>query len=277
MLNNLACSPMSNNHFIRSIAIGLLLLACQLSDAVAQDGTTGRYRLNAFTIGETNLLDTYLTPEEYKGLEMRLLFQSYRTSRHHKNRHYILTHQGHFAYPQNRAESNNMIAAFYHLQYAWRWHKDMMLANNPLHLEGGVGIEATMGYIHNTRNSNNPVQAKVNANIVPTCMASYPFHVRNKEWRVNYEVAFPLAGLMFSPNYGQSYYEIFGIGDYDHNIVATSLHNRPSLRHALTIDIPIRKVYLRMGYFGDYQQEKVNGLKFHNYSHQLFIGYLKNL
>ena len=153
---------MSNNHFIRSIAIGLLLLACQLSDAVAQDGTTGRYRLNAFTIGETNLLDTYLTPEEYKGLEMRLLFQSYRTSRHHKNRHYILTHQGHFAYPQNRAESNNMIAAFYHLQYAWRWHKDMMLANNPLHLEGGVGIEATMGYIHNTRNSNNPVQAKVN-------------------------------------------------------------------------------------------------------------------
>jgi hypothetical protein len=170
-----------------------------------------------------------------------------------------------------------MIAAFYHLQYAWRWHKDMMLANNPLHLEGGVGIEATMGYIHNTRNSNNPVQAKVNANIVPTCMASYPFHVRNKEWRVNYEVAFPLAGLMFSPNYGQSYYEIFGIGDYDHNIVATSLHNRPSLRHALTIDIPIRKVYLRMGYFGDYQQEKVNGLKFHNYSHQLFIGYLKNL
>ena len=56
----------------------------------------------------------------------------------------------------------------------------------------------------------------------------------------------------------------------------TSLHNNPSLRQMFTLDFPIRKVTMRVGYICDLQQAKVNHLKYHTYSHDFMIGIVKN-
>ena len=81
--------------------------------------------------------------------------------------------------------------------------------------------------------------------------------------------------MMFSPNYGQSYYEIFSRGDYDHNIVCTYLGNAPALKQLLTLDFTLWKTTFRVGYLGDYQQANVNNLKYHSYSNSLVIGLVK--
>ena len=84
-------------------------------------------------------------------------------------------------------------------------------------------------------------------------------------------------GIMFSPEYGESYYEIFSLGNGGKNVLFTSLHNMPSLRQMLSLDIPVKNSTIRIGYLCDIQQSKVNHLKSHTYSHDFMIGVVRNL
>ena len=94
---------------------------------------------------------------------------------------------------------------------------------------------------------------------------------------LRYQVNVPMIGLMFSPHYGQSYYEIFSLGNSSGVIQFTSLHNQPSLRQMLSVDLPIGYTKMRFSYLADLQQSNVNGIKTHTYSHVFMVGFVKDL
>ena len=224
--------------------------------------------------GKVSQLDTYLSPNAYEGGEIRYISHTLRNNGT-PILHEII-HQTHLSYTHNASQRNNNIGGMYNFQYNVHYaFGKWMLGNGTLTATAGGGIDANIGFLYNMRNGNNPAQLYLNMNLAPSASATYAFRLWGKPFQVRYEVQSPLVGLMFAPNFGQSYYEIFSKGDYDHNIVPTTMFSTPSLRQMLTLDFTLRHTTLRLGYLGDFQQARVNSLKYHTWSNLFVLGVVR--
>ena len=261
------------------LRIYLILCACWAAFSLqAQEDSlrATRYVMRSvlYGAGMSNVLDTYLSPLEYKGPEIRILRENMRMTRlmnGNVSAQNLL--QANVSYTHNPSQTANMYAGLVNWTYALHYQFRL---NEQLKLLAGPMIDLNGGFVYNTRNSNNPAQAKAYGSVGISGMAIYKFRIGNYPLVVRYQVNLPLLGAMFSPEFGQSYYEMFSLGHKGKNVLFTSLHNNPSLRQMLTLDFPIRKVTMRVGYICDLQQAKVNHLKYHTYSHDFMIGIVKN-
>ena len=249
-----------------------------------------QYKTNALMIGVgyTNILDTYLSPEKYRGTNLTFLSH---TRRENDSTAWVnqFQHEGNVAYADNRSGNGGEMAGNYTFRYSLLHKWTISLWRRPLRMLAGGTAAANIGFVYNTRNGNNPANARLSLNIEPTIGFDYPIgrasHTRGISMNpracahfpliLHYEASAPLFGLMFSPNYGQSYYEIFNRGNYDHNCVPTTFGSTPSFRQMLTLDLRLAHTTWRIGYMGNYEQSHVNNLKTHTYTHSIVIGVVK--
>ena len=225
--------------------------------------------------GRSNVFETYLSPLEYKGGELRFVFETMRRTKllggKVSSQNMI---QAYGAYTKNISETAHSYAGMVDWTYALHYRLNVA---NGFKILIGPNVNAAAGVVYNTRNSNNPAQAKAYARIGASAMAIYKFHIRRYPLALRYQADLPLVGAMFSPEYGESYYEVFSVGNSKGTVRFASLHNNPSIRQMLTLDFPIHSTVMRAGYVCDIQQAKVNQLKSHSYSHDFMIGFVRNL
>lgn len=232
-------------------------------------------RATSYGVGFTNVFDTYLSPQEYKGIDFRLSRETIRMTRLFDGNVSVQNFfQADLGHTHNRADNNNMFSGLVNWNYGL--HYQFRLTENFKLLAGGL-LDLNGGFVYNLRNSNNPASARAYINLDASGMAIWHLKVKHYPLTLRYQVNLPVMGMLFSPHYGQSYYEIFSLGHASGVVRFTSLHNQPSLRQMLTVDLPIGKTNMRFSYLADLQQYKVNHLKTHTYSHVFMVGVVKEL
>lgn len=255
----------------------LLFALCTKLQAQGDSLQAQRYvtRATMYGVGFTNVFDTYLSPQEYKGIEFRISRETIRmTKLFDGNVSAQNFFQANVSYTHNRADNNNTFAGL--VNWSYGLHYQFRLTENFKLLAGGL-FDANGGFVYNLRNSNNPASARAYINLDASGMAIWHLKIKRLPIVLRYQINLPMIGAMFSPHYGQSYYEIFSLGNSGGVIQFTSLHNQPSLRQMLSIDLPVGQTKMRLSYLADMQQSNVNGIKTHTYSHLFMIGFVRNL
>lgn len=282
--------------------LSLLLLCALTASAQSQ-------RSHMIGYGPSRILDTYISQEKFSGAGFTYLY-IYEGQKPEKRWQNTIEHELDLSKSRDRGDNTSMLEGNYNLY--WSRLASLVGASRPrqprqtrpprqprlprlpsqssqpstpsdpsspsFHLQAGFTANANLGFLYDMTTSNNPAQARLGLNIMPTTVATYRFPIRQQQFALRYELNLPFVGIMFSPNYGQSYYEIFTQGNYDRNVVPTTFVSAPTFRQILTLDWFIAEKWaLRIGYLGNYQQADINHLKQHIYTHRVVLGFTRCL
>lgn len=275
--------PTNILRYCLALAAGVLLyLTSGATMACAQDRDSmlvyvpsGRQveRAILLGIGHSSQLDTYLSPMEYGGPQLSFLTVRQRMTGLAGGRvSFQSLVQGAFSRTENPAATADELAG--RIGYDAGWHYVWRPVGG-LSVRGGALVGADVGFLYNTRNGNNPAQARASADLSLSAAGSWTFRLRRLPMQVLYQADLPVLGCMFSPRYGQSYYEIYQ-GERDHNVRFTSPANALSLRQMLGFDFCFRRITLRVGYLSDVRQNHLNGIKAHDISRSFMLGYVRH-
>lgn len=254
---------------------GLLISPAVASTTAGVDSLSATRHTQLFGIGHTHLLDTYLSPVAYTGPVIYIQHDTERLARWGGGAVTVQGHfSGHMALPRSQADDDKAMDGGAEGTAIWHWNTYLPCRTR---LAIGGMAEMGVGFSYLMRGGNNPAQGRLYADVGLSALCEQPFRIGKRHGWATLQVDLPLMGAMFSPNYGQSYYEIFSLGHYDHNVCLTHPFNAPSGRCKATITIPFCGAYVSLGYGANIRQSDVNRLKQHSWNHSFLIGFVRNL
>jgi hypothetical protein len=224
-------------------------------------------------VGGADILDTYLTPLDYNGISLELRNERMQIAkRGNGNRINQQFVWGNFSSSSNKAQNGMIIAGFFGYSWGTLWKKSLM---PNLTVAGGGYVSGETGFVYNLRNGNNPASARLSVNGGATGLAMYKFNIGKMPITARLQTSLPFIGCFFSPNYEQSYYEIFTLGNWNDTFHFASFHDQFNMDNILSFDIPVSSIGLRVGYMNSIRNTNVNNIKNRNTGNYFIIGFYK--
>ena len=234
-------------------------------------------KCSSYGVTYMNNLDTYLSGYNHTG---NGLYYSHENFRNAKTGDYRWKYQTLLTANIGTTTLHENTELSGMLNYSWSGYHPFSI-NKQLQLLAGAQIQASGGALYIPTNGNNLVSAKLRTALAASGMAIYHIPAKRGDYILRCQLDIPLAGVMFAPEFGQSYYEIFGLGHYEKTITFSHPFNTPSLRTTLSADLPIawrnKSTTIRLSYVADIFQSRVNDIRTHLYTHAFTIGFVKTI
>jgi len=218
--------------------------------------------------------DTYLSPLDYSGIGVSLVHENMKmisydgtplAIQHFFNFDFSFTKN-----PTKTAETYTGILGYdFGMYYRFSPHPHWMLF-------AGGQAEISLGAIYNQHNGNNPVSMKQNLNINAAGMAVYQFAIKKQTVRLRYQLSIPFLGYVFSPKFGQPYYDMSADANVGY-MYLSSFHNQRTALNMLSVELPLGTTTLRVAYQNRYYETQINELDTRLISNIFYIGFSQNI
>ena len=242
------------------------------------EGESPRYLLSnkAISIGSGSQreYDSYLSPLLYEGSGFTLMSErlKYFSLRSNKFSWYS---EGNFQIGllDNPAQSATMMP--FTFRYFFGVHRHIRPVQNMNILVGAMGNMDLGGRLL-MQNQNNPYSLNWSTNLWISAMGYYHLPLRRTTLTFREHFAMPIGGVMFSPEYMQTYYEIFVLGKTDNVIVPTSFGERLAWRNKISMDLPVPFCTFRLGFLAERTVTNVNLLETRSTNLSFLVGLVYN-
>ncbi|MCL2597432.1 MAG: DUF3316 domain-containing protein [Paludibacter sp.] len=137
----------------------------------------------------------------------------------------------------------------------------------------GASTDIDLGFRYLARNSNNPFNMDLAANLNFSAAAQLKIFLFKYMFQVDMSARTPLVGAMFVPEQGASYYEMGTFDDGLRNVLHFShLGNKHGLHTTLGLDLPIWKLTIRISGNAELLKFKTNAVVYNRSTIGLGIG-----
>lgn len=234
-------------------------------------------KCSSYGITYMNNLDTYLSGYNYTGRGLYYSHEKFRDARTGSYRwkyQTLLTANIGFTTLHDNTQLSGMV------NYNWSGFHPFKL-NNRTQLLAGAQIQLAGGALYIPTNGNNLVSVKLRTALAASGAAIHHIPSKRGDYVLRCQIDIPLIGAMFAPEFGQSYYEIFGLENHSRTIAFSHPFNSPSVRGLFSVDIPVawrkKSATIRLSYTADIFQSDINDIRTHLYNHAFTVGVVKTI
>ena len=224
-------------------------------------------------LGTSCIYDSYLSPLIYKGLNIGLIYEQMRMTGL-GNGNFSAQHQFfvNYSYTENNTKTAFNQTGLFEYNFGMPYRFNL---NENFQVFAGPQAGVLLGVIYNSRNGNNPASVKVNANVGLSGIAAYKLMIKSQPLRFRYQLNLPVIGSMYSPQFGESYYEI-GLGNSEKLFYVSSFHNYFAFKNILSVELPLNWVTIRATLVNSFYQTKINDLTTQCHSNTFYLGISRN-
>ena len=261
------------------LTLSLLPIVSKAQFSCGEAINSCRIKVSSTTHGVAmlNNLDTYLSGYNYRGVGYHYNHENFRDAMFGKHK---LKYQTLFSGIVGATELYDSKQYSLMLKQSWSAYQPFKVGER-LQLLAGAQMQLAGGALYIPTNGNNLVSAKMRATLAASAMAIYRIPAKKGNYTLRAQLDIPLIGAMFAPEFGQSYYEIFGLGHNKNTIVLSHPANSPSMRAMLSADIPVAlhkwSSTIRLTYIADIFQSDVHDTRTHIYNHSFAVGFVKTI
>ena len=231
------------------------------------------YKAFMLGYGTSNVYDSYLSPLNYTGENVGLYYEQMKNTglmNENVSAQHLLN--ANYSWSKNNAGTASYYTGI--VEYNYGLHYRFKPADK-WQIFTGMQAGGLVGFVYNTRNGNNPATGKAHLNLNLSALADYKLQIRSQPIHFRDQFSLPFIGAMYSPQYGESYYEI-GLGDTKNLVHLASFHNYLSVRNLLSAEIPLNSFTLRLSYYFSLYETRINGLDTRLITNTFYIGFSNN-